>query len=416
MSFRIAVFVVIFLTSFSLSGQNSGYESDSLTFIKESKTLIIRLIGAYMEDYEAYKLATKRELSDSEKEGKRLFSSRFIEKIESDPDPNSLFEQVTPFLKGKGWSVTGVRLFNELVANQKEELRSKNKTFWLESVSHNVNIEISDDNKNDANKRVAWKKVLAKINKKEPQKKVESAKIIPQKPADPETNSRKVFNPLNIVGYLASLLIGSIIGYRLFSRTIVRRNRDYEKKIKSPVNEHFKRPVKQPRSEQEEHNHQEKLQRLDKNIKFKTEPETRTNDIKDPKPDAVSDDDHRSEPNLEQVPENKPKTRTLFFGPPNTKGGFEIAKGTSTSEGVVYFKIEWEEGSSEGKIAFVPNENLFGRALDSIDQSIKPVCDIDNYEGYTKAEKIDPVKAGKVFLKSEEWTIDPENKIKIRLI
>jgi hypothetical protein len=418
MSFRITTSLVIFLISFSLRGQNSVYKSDSLTFIKESKTLIIKLIGAYMEDYESYKQATKGELSNDEKEGKRLFRSTFIENIESSPDPNSLFVKVLPFLEVKknGWSITGSRFFKELVKNQNEELENKNKTFRLESISHNVNIEIKGGQQNDPNKRVAWNKVLSEINKKEPEKKVETAKVTTQKPAELKPNPRTGFRIPDIIWNITSLLIGGIIGYLLSLQNADKQKKNDDRdinRLKKELSESIRR---NNTLEKEKHNPQRKPSDFKPNIIDKTKLETETNDIKNPKPDAVLDDHKRSEPNLKLVPEQKTIIKTLFFGPPNTRGGFEVAKGTRNSEGVTYFKIDWEDGSREGKIAFVPVDNLFGRALDSIDQNLKPVCDIDNYEGYTNAKRIELLKTGKVFLTNKEWTIDPRNKIQIRLI
>lgn len=108
------------------------------------------------------------------------------------------------------------------------------------------------------------------------------------------------------------------------------------------------------------------------------------------------------------------KTVTSYFSIPESDGSFRLSNAKTSNNGKNFYKIVFEESSTNGEIFYLPG-NSDGRAINRYESYLKPVCEIENLENLSTAKRIELKQCGKVTLQNDRWIIDSNNKIKIKL-
>ncbi len=106
--------------------------------------------------------------------------------------------------------------------------------------------------------------------------------------------------------------------------------------------------------------------------------------------------------------------RKIYFSMPDTNGSFQISNGDPSNDGRKYFRIEFVDSSNRGELFYIPSERD-QKAINRLEKFLKPVCDIENISNAVTATKIELIQSGKVSLINDNWIIDQNNKIKIKL-
>jgi len=115
------------------------------------------------------------------------------------------------------------------------------------------------------------------------------------------------------------------------------------------------------------------------------------------------------------TPTTSSKFKTVFFSLPDDGGRFKVENGKKHNDGNNFYKIEHEENNSYGILHFISSE-LDLRAIERIQGYLLPVCEIVNFSDRIRASKINVLTPGKVIIKNDHWVVDPNNKVKIKLI
>lgn len=108
------------------------------------------------------------------------------------------------------------------------------------------------------------------------------------------------------------------------------------------------------------------------------------------------------------------KLHKLYFSMPESDGSFQMSNGESSNDGKKFFMIEYEPESSKGELFFLTSDRD-QRAINRLESFLKPVCEIQNISSATNATKIELIQPGKVYLSNNQWIIVPEKKIKLKL-
>jgi hypothetical protein len=108
------------------------------------------------------------------------------------------------------------------------------------------------------------------------------------------------------------------------------------------------------------------------------------------------------------------KLHKLYFSMPESDGSFQMSNGESSNDGKKFFMIEYEPESSKGELFFLTSDRD-QRAINRLESFLKPVCEIQNISSATNATKIELIQSGKVYLSNNQWIIVPEKKIKLKL-
>jgi hypothetical protein len=112
---------------------------------------------------------------------------------------------------------------------------------------------------------------------------------------------------------------------------------------------------------------------------------------------------------------SKDTINTTYFTIPENDGRFKNEYGKSENDGNSYYRIEFESNNSTGQLYYI-SSSLDRIAIESIDYYLIPVCEIENLSNRKGAFRIELIQPGTVSLKNDSWVIDPDNKVKIRLI
>lgn len=106
--------------------------------------------------------------------------------------------------------------------------------------------------------------------------------------------------------------------------------------------------------------------------------------------------------------------RSIYFSMPSSDGSFQISHGATSNDGKKYFRIEFEESSTEGMLFYITGDRD-QRAINRLESYLKPVCIIKNITNAGTASKIKLIQSGKVSRVNDRWIIDVNNKTKIEL-
>lgn len=118
------------------------------------------------------------------------------------------------------------------------------------------------------------------------------------------------------------------------------------------------------------------------------------------------------EAKLQNSEGNKKDILTKYFSIPDQNGCFDV---NYESDGNKFYKIEYKEHSHSGQLFYISGE-LDERAIVGIEHYLSPVCEIKNFSDRVKANKIKLIEPGEVYLSNNKWAINPNKKVKIKLI
>ncbi len=113
-------------------------------------------------------------------------------------------------------------------------------------------------------------------------------------------------------------------------------------------------------------------------------------------------------------PENQ-SPNIIYFTIPEADGYFKSINGKHTKELDCFYKIEIDKNNQKGKLYFISSDYDL-KAIDGIDYYLNPVCEIENITDRAHTKKILLLKHGIVIFNGDNWKIDTNNKVKIKLI
>ena len=395
-----------------------------------AKRGIVESTFAYMQDFEL-----KKNLNTNEILGLKKYERKYISKIDSALYFN--LDSIVFFLKKNSWKITSDSIFLKLTEKYKKR-NVLNKTFFENSIDssyinwHYKTTEIIK----------SYDDVILNSNS---QKKSNLLNASNNNELNNIKSNSENNNPfwVSYFIYACFILIGFIGGIFFVHnkiKNIVKEileveyttyNHDSNNKyffnflnvidvLKNKKN-HYK--IKEEKL-------QTKIEKLEKQIKdFKSDKLNTGNDLIKKEFSVEKDVNKALNNENEDLEEQKedgnsyvfdlnPKSKNilkLFFTIPQQDGSFKLINSDKNNDGKKYYKIEYQEDSQEGSLHFIPSDKDI-KAIGLLEQFLEPVCDINNVISADNASKIEMIKNGKVFLENDKWVIDPNNKVKIRLI
>lgn len=400
-----------------------------------AKRATTEFVFAYMQDY--CEIVDAGKISEVEIKGKDNYYTEYIENIDKKDvvQISENFDSISNFLIKNGWKNTIKDLLNPL----KVKVDSKAKlnygfftTYKPDGLILSVNITGYDNQQMkhcDSIKDLlinGYDETLASLNKSDNYKDNEDAG---SHRANNSSNFRDKVNSFfndfgNLLLYILFFFLGSIITYVFLKASFSLTINDYKKKHNADINklnqkrtsESFSnnnsrdssqnKILKEENTRLKYHNEQliKELDQFGKQNTEKIEPS-----IKPVLPEIVNKND-------EQGPNEFIKQKiNIYFNVPDADGSFPMEFKTLSPDDRKLYKIEYYEDSIDGELSFLTGK-LDLRAINRKDTTLEPVCDIDNIEIRNSATEIEQLEKGKVRLINSKWIIDPNNKIKIKLI
>jgi hypothetical protein len=441
---------ILFIASFPVTGQ-PVIEDSSKAYHYWAKRGIIEVTYAFMNDFIETlndSIKTKHEII-----GKEKFKVQFIEKIEekSFDRISDDFDDVSDFLNMNSWPGVEKNLFKPLT---KKYQTSSNidKSFFI--IAKSGIDEKSIDIPGYTNKLNNWNRTqqqiidsYADLLKKLPFKSnsydIEKKKTLinPNKsPNEHETmtvpgkNNFITIGKKILTGMLLMFFGGLMVSWLIknsINRILYSERKTYMERLRSENISYFFKFIglvyilKQQKDKyknedgenpgifdsKDERGLNQQIETLNKKVK---ELEIENSTLKE-----IKDNDKKlmvNERNDEtKMVQNNDRNAILYFSIPESEGQFKIINGKQTSDENKFYKIEIAENNSSGKLHFMPGD-LDIRAINDIDSYLIPVCEIENISNRKTANKIVFIKPGKVNLINDCWVIDPENKVKVKLV
>jgi len=421
---------VLFLgISFHLNGQTS-FRDTSEVYHYWAKRGIIEMIYAYMEDVESQ--------DTNDRKGQDNYKIKFIDNIDQ-KDKSQIdqdFENLLSFLRSNYWPTTAEQILIPL-RNNYQVLNSIDNTFFQINGSGHVYREkglkcyqtqaivISEY-------RAAKQSVIGKI--------VEEVDIIAATPSEISSTDSNVVDPdiqtpvgirskmilFCIVFFLVGIITSYFSIYFIFKKQIhyilCREKEKYLSELHTAERyfpkwlgmiEVLKKNKDQYKKEMQMVNNQSQLT-ID-NLKKKLIELVQENETIKAKLNTDKEEILKSHTDNLITPTTSSKFKTVFFSLPDDGGRFKVENGKKHNDGNNFYKIEHEENNSYGILHFISSD-LDQRAIERIQGYLLPVCEIVNFSDRIKASKIKVLTSGKVIIKNDHWVVDPNNKIKIKLI
>jgi len=404
---------------------------------------IIEVVYAYMNDYIATvtdPLLPKEKIKDCTKEKNALkeYEKQFINPLETIDieELSSKLDKVSGFLKNNNWSGAEKNVLQPLIHNLNAK-KPLNKDFFK-------TLKPSGNEKSTfipgySNKMINWNKTVSRIisDYKEDLKKLtpkrndedttSNTSISTSPPVIDEDSNLYVPDSQNwkfvlLVGFL-SFLIGMFITFFIIKTIIYSLLDDDKETYKNSVKRGFFSFLSMVRLLKERKDYyKKKVSELEREIERLKKESTPDNDstsktsrdiVETEKSNVIVENIAKSgESDLYKDGGNKSES---YFSIPENDGRFIIDKGEQTNDGSKYYKIIWQNNSNEGDLFYIsgPQDR---RAINRLDSYLKPVCDIDNIINAENATRIEVLKNGKVIKIADSWVIDPNHKVKIKLV
>jgi hypothetical protein len=104
---------------------------------------------------------------------------------------------------------------------------------------------------------------------------------------------------------------------------------------------------------------------------------------------------------------------SLYFTIPNYNGEFKAANGQKENDGCCFYKINFSENPSLGKLSFISGNDK--RAINRVDSHLKIACEIQNLNDdmLEHANRIKQIDSGEAYLEGGLWRITKKAKIKL---
>jgi len=421
-----------------------------------SKRGIIEAIYSYMQD-----LQDVRNLNPKEEAGKNDFNEQYIEKISNTSviEINNQFNSLSAFLLKPNYDWKGCEktIFQPMKKQLDKFDQNHNDLNFLFNLTRkdkngsDIPIDfIGDKNGIDLNKRLNWIKTKDRITSyyssalgklAERHKTQEPVVIQPiveekQNVSEPvnRRNKRSNVDWLKWTKYFGVLLIGILLGGSLvffISKRKIYSILDFEKDkylhdlslsgktfifkyiglfyILKKRKEDYKKEIDSKNGDKTDDLLKEQIETLQKeNLKLKQINYASTKQSK-------SVEGKKSSTKEWDIKKPQKTKQKLFFSMPENDGRFIIDNGEPSNDGRKYFRIEFFEDSENGELFFIPSERD-KRAINRLESYLKPVCEIENIADAEIATHIEFVDSGKVILQNNSWAIEPDKKVKIKLL
>jgi len=379
---------------------------------------IVEIVYSYMLD--------QNDLTSIEEEGRKLYSTKFIEKNFFNID------SVSDFLNKNSWLNTNNMVLHPLTINLKNKKNLNQSFFEIKSAKGDIysseNWEITKNKIIDEYNLSLRRSIMR-----------EKPEITPKVESTVSTREPKRINWVIVRNNTLIFLLGFIIGCwltyiisKLNIYSILHNEKEIylkelkENKIKyifSYIGLIFILKNHKDQYKKEKENQFQKtsdssvlLNKISNLEKEKEELLAENIDLgkklEDNNIGKQSIDNNTKGNNTSNVPPKK--LHKLYFSMPESDGSFQISNGESSNDGKKFFMIEYEPESSKGDLFFLTSDRD-QRAINRLESFLKPVCEIQNISSATNATKIELIQPGKVNLSNNQWIIVPEKKIKLKL-
>lgn len=450
---KLIILFVFLFHSFSngdLVSQTNFTESSDV-YNYWAKLGIVEMINAFMVDY-----MNTVEASKSEKEGQQLFNKTFVQNYEKTVytlDDDTLFTLLKNFLISNDWKGVQKNMLTPLYQNYTTRKPIDNTFFETTKPGSNI---LSTEIPGQKNNREVWEKTKARIindyhrslksilgrddsTHKENNElgKINSTVATKKLPIDEiksenETKqNRNGFLIFYFVSFIIGLFLGGYIVYLISSSKIEsildEEKNDYfrflRKSNKSFIFKYLGLVyiLKERKNEHKSNSNDKQsnswgiknLEREYNELKKENEQLRLSVTSASSEKNLISEQDDIGNKENKTIQESAEKV--LFFNIPDSDGTFNIEKGEKIDDGRKLFKIEYEKDRDIGNVSYISGE-FDKKAINNIDFFLIPVCEIENISNRNSASKILMTAAGIVILRNNKWTIDPIQKIKIKLI
>lgn len=429
---HLMLILVLFCISLNLFSQPKLNDSlKSQAYLYWASHGILELIYANMQDYLV--IVDTNKFSE-ENEGSHKYFVKFIADInnKSIKDLGKDLQFINSFLKNNGWASTEKKLCIPLIDNYNQH-KPLDDHFFTINVLYNDNKKWNEKKKDILNGYGEDLKLIDENQKK-------NVKTVTPKKLSDDGKTRYIENDTGLLIYIfLSFSVGLIIGglsiyqisksriSKILSDEIWQYSDDLRKSherylfqyiglfevLKKHKDEYKTKAINGVNNTQMGLNRQINDLNVE-NTKLKNE----NNDLKVNIGRYLNNYYEKKSIDLTHVSDKKEDvliTNTIYFTIPESDGVFKITNGKNTKEKDCFYKIEVEKNNQKGKLFFISSD-FDSRALDDIDSYLNPVCEIENIAYRTQAKKILVVKEGYVAMNGENWKIDSNNKLKIRLI
>jgi hypothetical protein len=404
-----------------------------------AKRGIVEIIYAYMQDYKDAKDA--KGLDSLEKKGMDSYNSRFIDSLDV-LDIDEKFDSLPDFLQKNDWSACKQYIYQDL-KNQYDNNLPLNKDFFLVCYRKDTVMParlidfIPDINSNDINKREYWKLTTDKIIKQYN----EALKELGNKGAISQNKSMSQPNPLidliidllKILAIIIILLICFFLGIKHALRKVKREINDV---LSGEINRNNKDELGYAISKEVFDEFQKKDDQIEEFKTYKTsnselratlvdkgntpaeyqaeKPESiEQTDYTDTSAQATKNNEHEQITKEWEINQHEDVKLNLFYTMPTTEGAFIAKNKAADGDGV--YRIDYYKGHNKGELYYIEGIRD-GKAIRTLEKRLRPVCNIENVDNRDNATKIECLEPGEVVLRNEEWIIDPNNKVKIKLL
>lgn len=103
-----------------------------------------------------------------------------------------------------------------------------------------------------------------------------------------------------------------------------------------------------------------------------------------------------------------------YYTVPSVNGTFNPLHAKDVDDGNCYYKLEFSETSNTKGVLSYLSSNHDKIAIHAFNDYLTSVCHIENFSNRIGAQNIQMISHGSVNLINELWTIDNNNKVKIR--
>lgn len=382
-----------------------------------AKRGMIELTYVYMKEY----IKSERDsISKDEMLGKDKYKENFIRPLRT-RDSLINISVVSNFLKNNSWTNTEEKLFQSL--NEKYE-RKIPLVKLFSGCPQTINCSNWNSKKNEILKK--YNEELSKVKARGNTTNMFSKKNYS---VGEEYNYNTFFY---VVFLILGIFIGAYISYVYHNRSIKKilnveyKNYLSEAKTKSYFFNYLKvvsylHERKENLKEKETNLNIEikqlkiKIKRLNEKLSY-TQDKSKNNVNKEKKDTKKFNTELQKHKQVEK--KNFPaaeETQSIYFNIPESDGSFNIIDGDNYSDSKKNYEINFVKDKMTGDLIYITNDGD-KRAINQIEDFLKPVCDIENITNASTASRVELIQRGKVALEGDKWVVDPDNKVKIRLV
>lgn len=417
----ILLIIILIINSISVRSQEKFNDSSDV-YDHLAKKGIIKITYAYMQDY-----ANKGVLSNIEEDGLKNFKKKYV-----DTSNEIDFNELSRFLNENKWSKTNNRILQKLIERYKNKHKLNKDFFNL------IGIDKSYTHWNQKVDEIlkSYNNELVNLNKKKSKKEASSNsqnKLVNQT----NTSGNYSFTPLYLIlTFIAGLIFGSLLIFYISERNIKSilkdKYRDYCKAAEKKYSFNYLNAVNYlqerkliygKKRDDIKYTKNKEIEKLKKEIaehkeKKQNQDKQKENTVQNYKetPDVTPKKNYNERPLApKQATKEETVFKSLFFTIPEEDGSFYRFNGEEINDGRKYYKILFNAQSSSGDIYYVSGQRD-ERAINRLDTNLKPVCDIENIAYASSSSRVEFIEKGKVILQGDKWVIDPDNKVKIRLV